>query len=194
MSDHILIAGVDEAGRGPLAGPVFAGAVILDPNFLIAGLKDSKILTPKKREELFSQIKKNALCYAVGRAEVQEIDQINIFQASLLAMKRAILGLRKKPGLVLVDGKFCPETKYDMKAIIDGDALEPAISAASIVAKVLRDEEMMIWDQKYPQYGFANHKGYGTKEHLAALKKYGPCPIHRKTFAPVRDLLSWSTH
>jgi ribonuclease HII len=186
MMNAILTAGVDEVGVGPLAGPVVAAAVILDFKNPIDGLKDSKMLTAKKREALFLEIKEKSLAWAVGRAEVEEIDRINILQASLLAMQRAINALALKPQLVQVDGKYCPKINCAVQAIIGGDKLIPAISAASILAKVMRDTEMLIYDKIYPQYGFAQHKGYGTKLHLTALRENGPCPIHRKSFAPIR--------
>lgn len=184
-----LIAGVDEVGLGPLAGPVMAGAVILDFAHPIDGLADSKLLTAKRREVLCEIIKKNCIAWAVGRAEVEEIDRINILQASLLAMQRAINALKVKPDHIQVDGKFCPKVKGSIEAIINGDNLIPAISAASIVAKVMRDREMVAYDKIYPQYGFADHKGYGTKQHLLALKKFGITLIHRRSFAPVRSLI-----
>lgn len=180
-----LIAGIDEAGRGPLAGPVYAGAVILDPAKPIQGLADSKILSAKQREALFTLIKENALVWSYGIASVSEIDSINILQATFLAMQRAVQGLGMIPELALIDGNQVPQLLCKSKAIIEGDKTEPAISAASIIAKVLRDAEMIRLDGEYPQYGFAKHKGYGTKEHLKALKEYGPCSIHRKTYAPV---------
>lgn len=180
------IAGVDEAGRGPLAGPVVAAAVILNPDIHIVGLTDSKLLTAGKREALFARIQETALAWGVGRADFDEIDRVNILQATLLAMQRAIFALSIKPSLVLIDGNQKPSLPFEVKAIVKGDLTEPAISAASIVAKVTRDHEMMCFDKAYPEYGFARHKGYGTAEHLAALKKYGPCPIHRRSFAGVQ--------
>lgn len=183
----ILIAGVDEAGRGPLAGDVFAAAVILSPDNPIDGLMDSKKLTEKKREGLFELIHARALTVGVGRASVSEIDRINILQASMLAMKRAIENLKIAPQLAIIDGNRCPDLLCQTKAIIRGDETEPAISAASIVAKVLRDREMLLLDQQFPEYGFAQHKGYGTKMHLDALRKYGPSAVHRRTFAPVAE-------
>lgn len=183
-----LIAGVDEAGRGPLAGPVFAAAVILHPEQIIEGLNDSKLLSAKKREQLFSIICEQALACSIARAEVHEIDSINILQASLLAMKRAVEGLPVAPELALIDGNQSPKLICETKAIIKGDQLVPAISAASILAKVARDREMLVLDQQYPGYGFAQHKGYGTKQHLAALKQFGPSNIHRRSFAPVSYL------
>lgn len=183
------IAGVDEAGRGPLAGAVISAAVILDPKNIIKGLTDSKLLTAKQREALFVEICSKALAWSVGRAEVIEIDTINILQASLLSMKRAVEGLLIKPIKILVDGNQCPKLDLPVTAIIGGDLTEPAISAASIIAKVLRDREMVEMELKYPGYGFAKHKGYGTPEHLKALRALGPCPIHRTSFAPVKSLL-----
>jgi ribonuclease HII len=183
------IAGVDEVGRGPLAGAVIAGAVILDPLRPIAGLTDSKLLTEKKREQLFVEIQANALAWAIGRAEVDEIDTINILQASLVAMQRAVAALTVQPHHVLVDGNKAPKFVCPATAIIKGDLTEPAISAASIIAKVTRDREMVELDRQYPMYGFAAHKGYGTKLHLTALQEHGPCVLHRRSFAPVRDVL-----
>ena len=184
---NTLIAGVDEAGRGPLAGPVIAAAVILDPRRPIAGLADSKKLTEKKREILFELIRQNALAWSIARATVKEIDEINILQASLLAMQRAVAKLRVTPTLVLVDGNHCPAMPCAAKAIIRGDDTEPAISAASIVAKVLRDRFMLLLDRKYPHYGFAKHKGYPTEMHVAALRQHGVSRVHRLTFAPVSE-------
>lgn len=183
--DSKLIAGVDEAGRGPLAGPVIAAAVILDPKRPILGLKDSKKLTPKKRESLFQQIRENALYWSVARARVSEIDELNILQATLLAMQRAILRLPVLPDLALIDGNQCPKLACEAKTIIGGDDIEPAISAASIIAKVCRDRIMLMMDKIYPEYGFALHKGYGTAKHLAAMKEQGVSRIHRLSFAPV---------
>lgn len=180
-----LIAGVDEAGRGPLAGPVYAAAVILDPAKPIKGLNDSKQLTEKQREALFTEIQEKALAWSIGRAEVHEIDKINILQATFLAMQRAVADLKVTPQLILVDGNRLPQFDCEARAIVDGDELEPAISAASILAKVARDREMRDLHQQFPHYGFAKHKGYGTAEHLAALEKFGPCKIHRLSFQPV---------
>lgn len=182
-----LIAGVDEAGRGPLAGPVFAAAVILDNKKKITGLADSKQLTAKKREYLAKKIQEKAKAWAVGRAEVEEIDHLNIFQASLLAMQRAVHALTLLPSLVLVDGKHCPKLSFPSKAIIKGDEKIAVISAASILAKVHRDANMVLLDAEYPGYGLAQHKGYTTQQHLQALKRLGPSPIHRRSFAPVRQ-------
>lgn len=186
---EFYIAGVDEAGRGPLAGPVMAAAVILNPQKKITGLNDSKLLTEKKREKLYDLIYQHALAVSVGRADVEEIDRINILQASLLAMQRAVAGLTIAPHLVLVDGNRSPKLACETKAIIRGDQLEPAISAASIIAKVTRDREMHQLHLEFPLYGFAKHKGYSTQEHLAALKKHGPCHIHRRSYSPVAELL-----
>lgn len=185
MDKVSLIAGVDEAGRGPLAGPVIAAAVILNPRKKIVGLADSKLLTEQKREQLFIEIRKYALAWTVARATVNEIDQINILQATMLAMQRAVMALPIKPQHVLVDGNRCPAIPYEVSAVVKGDQLEPAISAASIVAKVLRDRLMRMLDRKYPQYGFARHKGYCTEQHLNALKLYGASRVHRVSFAPV---------
>lgn len=185
-----LLAGVDEVGRGPLFGPVVAAAVILDPAQPIDGLMDSKKLSEKKRQLLFDEIRHKSLAYAIGRAEVEEIDEINILNASLLAMKRALQGLAIKPEFAAIDGNRCPDTNLAMQAVVKGDSLVPAISAASILAKVSRDQEMVEFDQKFPHYGLAGHKGYPTKKHLEALSKYGATPFHRKSFAPVaRSLL-----
>ena len=182
----MLIAGVDEVGRGPLAGPVVAAAVILDPDQTISGLADSKKLTPNRREELFTIIQKTSLAWTVGRAEVNEIDQLNILQASLLAMQRAIAKLTIQPDQVVVDGNHCPAISYPVQGIIGGDQTVPAISAASIIAKVLRDREMVIYDAYYPEYGFSQHKGYGTKKHLQAIAKHNITPIHRRSFRPIK--------
>ena len=180
-----LVAGVDEAGRGPLAGPVVAAAVILDDLKPIAGLNDSKKLTEKRREKLYDEILAKALCCSIAEASVQEIDTLNILQATLLAMRRAVDGLRLKPVKVLVDGNRLPVLDVRAEAIVQGDALVPAISAASILAKVHRDRLCAQLHAQYPQYGFERHKGYGTAEHLQALSDHGPCPWHRTSFAPV---------
>ncbi|HSO44032.1 MAG TPA: ribonuclease HII [Rhodoferax sp.] len=188
-----LIAGVDEAGRGPLAGPVVAAAVILDDLQPIKGLGDSKKLTARRRELLFDEIRAKALCFAVAQASVQEIDGLNILQATLLAMRRAVEGLRLSPKLVLVDGNRLPKLPMRTEAIVKGDALVAAISAASILAKVTRDRWCVEFDQRYPQYGFARHKGYGTALHLAALQAHGACPEHRTSFRPVTEVLRGAT-
>lgn len=180
-----LTAGVDEAGRGPLAGPVVAAAVILDELNPIHGLNDSKKLSAKRREALFDEIRARALCFAIAEASVQEIDEINILQATLLAMKRAVEALRLPPKLVLVDGNRLPTLSIRSEAIVQGDALVPAISAASILAKVHRDRLCEEMHQRYPVYGFDQHKGYGTAQHMAALQAHGPADCHRMTFAPV---------
>ena len=186
-----LVAGVDEAGRGPLAGPVVAAAVILDPERPIAGLDDSKMLSADEREGLFPLIQERALAWAVARAEVEEIDRINILQATMLAMRRAVSALNPAAQHALIDGNRCPEgLPCTSEWIVDGDAKVAAISAASILAKVIRDREMIALDSQFPGYGFANHKGYGTPEHLRALDLLGPCVIHRRSFAPVRKRLS----
>jgi len=184
-----LIAGVDEVGRGPLAGPVVAAAVILDPSCPIEGLADSKKLSEARREALAEEIREKALAWALGRCEPQEIDRLNILQASLLAMRRAVLALDPAPAHALIDGNRCPELPCTAEAIVKGDATEPAISAASILAKVVRDQEMVALDRAFPDYGFAGHKGYPTADHLAALQRVGPCAHHRQSFAPVRRLL-----
>lgn len=185
-----LVAGVDEAGRGPLAGPVVAAAVILDQRKPIAGLDDSKKLSAARRERLCAQILAQALCCSVARASVEEIDRLNILQATMLAMRRAVAGLRLKPSRVLVDGNRLPVLDVVAQAIVGGDALVPSISAASIVAKVHRDHWCLELDLLYPVYGFAAHKGYGTAQHLAALQAHGACPEHRRSFAPVARVLA----
>lgn len=184
-----LVAGVDEAGRGPLVGPVVAAAVILDDLRPIKGLADSKKLSALRRQALYEQIMARALCCAVGQASVQEIDAINILQATLLAMRRAVDGLRLRPVKVLVDGNRLPQLPMLAEAIVGGDAKVQAISAASIVAKVTRDRWCEQYHHAFPQYGFAAHKGYGTAEHLAALRLHGASPEHRRTFGPVADVL-----
>ncbi len=189
QAEPLLIAGVDEAGRGPLAGPVVAAAVILDPSKPIPGLNDSKKISAKKRERLFIEICEKAYSYAIAQASVAEIDAINILQASLLAMKRAVEALPIQPHKIKVDGTFCPKVSMESEAIIQGDSLVPAISAASILAKVYRDRLMDEMDETYPGYGFKNHAGYGTKQHLEALKILGVTPIHRITFSPIKALL-----
>ena len=180
-----LIAGVDEAGRGPLAGPVVAAAVILDDLKPIKGLADSKQLTASRREKLYDEIRAKALCCSIAQASVEEIDRLNILNATMLAMQRAVQGLRLKPAKVLVDGNRLPPLDVLAEAIVSGDALVPAISAASILAKVTRDRLLDELDQLHPAYGFARHKGYGTAQHLQALMEHGPLPEHRRSFAPV---------
>ncbi len=184
-----LVAGVDEAGRGPLAGPVVAAAVILDERQPIAGLADSKKLTALRRERLFDEIRAKALCCSIAQASVEEIDRLNILQATLLAMRRAVQGLRLKPALVQVDGNRLPVLDIPAQAIVKGDALVPAISAASILAKVHRDRWCAEVHAQYPQYGFDAHKGYGTAAHLQALRAHGASPLHRRSFAPVAQQL-----
>lgn len=184
-----LLAGVDEAGRGPLAGPVVAAAVILDDLQPIDGLNDSKVLTPRRREQLFDQIRARALCCSIAQASVEEIDRLNILQATMLAMQRAVDGLRLRPHRVLVDGNRLPVLKVPAEAIVRGDSKVKAISAASILAKVHRDRLCMELHALHPQYGFDGHKGYPTPAHLAALRAHGACPQHRRSFAPVRELL-----
>jgi ribonuclease HII len=185
-----FLAGVDEAGRGPLAGPVVSAAVILNPNRPIRGLADSKVLSRSRREALCEEIKRNALGWAIGRAEVQEIDRWNILQASLIAMSRAVAGLAPRPVVVWVDGNTAPVLDVPVRTIVRGDARIPAISAASIVAKVTRDAEMTRLESEFPGYGFARHKGYPTKYHLEALHTLGVCEAHRRSFGPVRKILA----
>lgn len=185
-----LVAGVDEAGRGPLAGPVVAAAVILDELHPIQGLADSKKLTPLKRERLYDEIRAKALCFSIAEASVEEIDTLNILQATMLAMQRAVEGLRLKPAKVLVDGNRLPKLDVLAEAIVKGDDKVQAISAASILAKVHRDRWCVQYDALYPLYGFAGHKGYGTAAHLAALRLHGACPQHRRTFSPVAEVLT----
>ncbi|MDS4032272.1 MAG: ribonuclease HII [Candidatus Contendobacter sp.] len=189
MPDFILVAGVDEAGRGPLAGPVIAAAVILDPSRPIVGLADSKKLSAARRERLAEEIRARALAWALGRAEVAEIDRVNILQATLLAMQRAVTALSIAPEQVWVDGNRCPSLPCPCRAIVKGDATVPTISAASILAKVARDVELRQLDARYPDYGFARHKGYPTAVHLDALRRLGPCPEHRRSYAPVAAVL-----
>jgi len=194
---HPLICGVDEAGRGPLAGAVYAAAVILNPHYLIAGLADSKKITEKKRDALVIEIKQHALAWAIASSSVAEIDDINILQASLLAMKRAIevmqqqfnLALDSKIILVQVDGNQCPKVDLPCEAVVKGDSKVQAISAASILAKTARDAELYALDKQYPMYGFAQHKGYPTALHITSLQTYGISPVHRRSYAPVRKLL-----
>lgn len=189
MHEAILICGVDEAGRGPLAGPVSAAAVILDPDHPIAGLADSKKLSERQRDRLAIIIRERALAWAVAHADVDEIDNLNILQATLLAMRRAVLALGIQPQQVLVDGLYCPQTGIPSQAIVKGDSKVAAISAASILAKTARDELMLELHERYPHYGFAKHKGYPTAEHLIALREHGVSIVHRKSFRPVRELL-----
>lgn len=184
------LCGVDEAGRGPLAGPVCAAAVILDPAKSIAGLNDSKKLSEKARERLAFIIKSDSLAWAVAFASVEEIDRLNILQATMLAMQRAVAGLGMQPQVIWVDGNRCPDWDYPSRAMIDGDALVPSISAASILAKTARDAAMLELHGRYPAYNFAGHKGYGTPAHLKALKQHGPCPAHRQSFSPVKEMLA----
>jgi ribonuclease HII len=185
-----LIAGVDEAGRGPLAGPVVAAAVILNPDHMIEGLTDSKLLTAKMRAQLHLEIKQHALAYHVASASVEEIETLNILQATLLAMKRAVEGLSIAPHEIWVDGRDVPKVTMASKAIIQGDLLHENISAASILAKVTRDAMMVDYAKTYPAYGFEKHKGYPTQEHMEAIKAHGVLPIHRKTYAPIREALA----
>lgn len=183
------VAGVDEVGRGPLAGAVVAAAVILTPERWIKGLADSKVLSEKRRNQLDIEIREKALAWSIARAEVEEIDQINILQASLLAMKRAVEGLEIQPDHIKIDGNKKIQMQISMETIIKGDSKIAAISAASIIAKVARDKEMIELDKQYPEYGFARHKGYPTKAHREALQKYGALSCHRKSFKPVRDVI-----
>lgn len=183
-----LTAGVDEVGRGPLAGPVVAGAVVLDPLRPIDGLKDSKRLNARRRAELAEEIRAKALVWGLGRAEVEEIDALNILRASHLAMQRAVAALSVEPEMILVDGNLLPVFSVPAVAVVKGDARVPEISAGAILAKVARDREMIELDRLYPGYGFAGHKGYPTAEHLSALAELGACAVHRTSFAPVRDL------
>ncbi|NOX08285.1 MAG: ribonuclease HII [Gammaproteobacteria bacterium] len=187
--EGLHVAGVDEVGRGPLAGPVVAAAVILDPNNPIAGLNDSKRLTERRREQLNIKIREKALAWSIARAEVEEIDDINILQASLLAMQRAMNSLSVVAEYALIDGNKAPELNCPLQTVVKGDARVNCISAASIIAKVERDHEMVAMDEKYPGYGFASHKGYPTKQHLQALQVLGVTVIHRRSFAPVRRCL-----
>lgn len=185
-----VIAGVDEVGRGPLVGAVVAAAVILDPNNPVAGLADSKKLSEKKRDALYPEIVDKALAWSLGRAEVEEIDRINILHASMLAMQRAVMALSLKPQHVMVDGNRCPDLPYPSTAVIKGDSKVEAIAAASIIAKVSRDREMVELDAQYPGYGIAGHKGYPTKAHLQALSELGVTPVHRRSFGPVKKLIA----
>ena len=185
-----LLAGVDEVGRGPLAGDVVTAAVILDPEKPIQGLADSKKLTEKRRQQLALEIKEKALCWYIARSSVEEIDHYNILQATMMAMVRAVDGLDINPEYVAVDGNRMPPWNYVAETVVKGDDKVPAISAASILAKVRRDAEMTAFDRDYPGYGFAKHKGYGTKRHMAALKEFGPSPIHRQSFEPIKSMLA----
>ncbi|WP_017938810.1 ribonuclease HII [Zestomonas thermotolerans] len=184
-----LVAGVDEVGRGPLCGAVVTAAVILDPQRPIQGLNDSKQLSEARREHLFDEIREKALAWCIARAEVEEIDRLNILQATMLAMQRAVAGLSVTPMLALIDGNRCPKLQVPAAPVVKGDSRVPAIAAASILAKVSRDREMLELDRQYPGYGIAGHKGYPTREHLEALRRLGPTPIHRRSFGPVRALL-----
>ena len=187
-----LVAGVDEVGRGPLCGAVVTAAVILDPARPILGLNDSKKLTEARRELLFDEIREKALSWCIARAEVEEIDQLNILHATMLAMQRAVAGLHITPRLALIDGNRCPQLAVPSAAVVKGDSKVPAIAAASILAKVSRDREMQALDRQYPGYGIAGHKGYPTAVHLEALQRLGPTPVHRRSFGPVRRLLDQS--
>ena len=185
----MVVAGCDEVGRGPLAGDVVAAAVILG-DYIPEGLADSKKLSERKRERLFPEIQSHAVAFAIGRASVDEIDKLNILNASLLAMKRAVEALTVRPDHVLVDGNKLPTWEYSAEAVVGGDGTVPAISAASILAKVTRDQELIAFDAEYPEYGFAKHKGYPTAQHMAAIKAHGILPIHRRSFGPIARLLN----
>ncbi len=187
-SGYKMVAGVDEAGRGPLAGPVVSAAVVLPENFDVPGINDSKKLSEKKREALFPVIQTQAVAFGIGIADHEEIDRINILQASLLSMKRAVENLHRTPDYLLIDGKFTIDTTIDQRSVIKGDALSLSIAAASILAKVTRDRIMADLDVKYPQYGLKRHKGYPTKAHKEAILAHGPCPVHRKSFKGVKDI------
>lgn len=184
---YAIVCGIDEAGRGPLCGPVFAAACILPDGLVLEGLNDSKKLTPKKRDKLFDLICENAIAYCIASASVEEIDELNILEADLLAMRRAIDGLSVKADFALIDGNIARGFQIPARAVIGGDAKSPSIAAASILAKVARDRDCIELDAKYPQYGIAKHKGYGTKQHMDALRTYGPSPIHRKQFIRFLD-------
>ncbi|MGZ6079682.1 MAG: ribonuclease HII [Myxococcaceae bacterium] len=188
-SGHLHVAGVDEAGMAPLAGPVVAAAVILPRNYKLRGIDDSKVLDPETRERMAHELKRDAVAWAVGVAEVEEIDRINIYHAGLLAMRRALLGLASSPSFVLVDARRIPECPVPQRGIVHGDALSLTIAAASVIAKTTRDAHMAELDARYPGYGFAAHKGYPTPQHETALRALGACPIHRRSFAPVRPAL-----
>jgi ribonuclease HII len=185
-----ILAGVDEVGRGPLAGDVIAAAVILCPKNEISGLIDSKKLSEKNRQKFAIQIKDKSLCWSIARSNVQEIETYNILEATMLAMKRAVEGLTVLPEYVIVDGNRLPSWSYPSEPVVKGDSIVPCISAASIIAKVFRDEEMKNFDKIYPGYGFSRHKGYGTKEHIDAIKRLGPTPIHRRTFEPMKSIIT----
>ncbi len=189
ISQGFTVAGVDEAGRGPLAGPVFAAAVILDPMRPIEGLADSKVLSESKRDSLYILIKESALSWSIAQASVEEIDELNILQATLLAMQRAVKGLHIQPDEVLVDGNRLPKLSMPAQAIVKGDSKVQAISAASILAKVERDKLMVDYHQQYPEFSFHVHKGYGTKQHLAEIERFGFLDVHRRTFNPVKTML-----
>jgi len=189
----VLLAGVDEVGRGPLVGDVVTAAVILNPEKPIKGLADSKKISEKKREALFDEIQEKALCWSIARATPAEIDALNILQASLLAMKRAVEALQIQPEFVLVDGNRLPQWHYSAEAVVKGDSRVPVISAASILAKVQRDREMSVLDLQYPDYGFAIHKGYPTVQHMEALQRLGATPVHRKSYAPVKRVICAET-
>ncbi len=184
---YAVVCGIDEAGRGPLCGPVFAAACILPDGLVLEGLNDSKKLTPKKRDKLFDLICENAIAYCIASASVEEIDELNILEADLLAMRRAIDGLSVKADFALIDGNIARDFQIPARAVIGGDAKSPSIAAASILAKVARDRDCITLDEQYPQYGIAKHKGYGTKQHMDALRTYGPSPIHRKQFIRFLD-------
>lgn len=188
-SGPILICGVDEAGRGPLAGPVYAAAVILAPGHGVYGIADSKTLSPARREQLAADIRARALDWTIASASVEEIDRLNILQATLLAMRRAVESLRTRPDEALIDGKYCPRIDIPARAVVGGDISVESISAASILAKTARDAAMLVLHARFPQYGFDRHKGYPTAEHLARLSSYGPSPVHRRSFGPVRHTL-----
>ena len=189
MRAALSICGVDEAGRGPLAGPVYAAAVVLDAGNPIRGLKDSKLLSVSRRENLSESIREHALAFAVAHASVEEIDELNILHATMLAMQRAVEALGMRPDEAWIDGNRCPRLSCRTRAIVQGDRMHPVISAASILAKTARDAEMLRMHARYPQYRFDRHKGYPTPEHLALLEHHGPCEIHRRSFAPVRRIL-----
>ena len=182
----IVICGVDEAGRGPLAGPVYAAAVVLNPGRRVNGLADSKVLTADRRDVLAARIKERAIAWAVASATVEEIDALNIFRAAMLAMRRAVQALQVPPDEAWIDGNHCPELPCRARAFVDGDARHKVISAASILAKTARDAEMQAWHERFPEYGFDRHKGYSTPEHFERLAKHGPCAIHRRSFDPVK--------